>query len=332
MPNRPMLYVGAAALRDRGEQREREALRRRTGRRPSSRSCPVPARPSTSQLPRSTTCSGRRNTTRNAGRPDASFSAFAVGVDLLRARAEPGRVRAARTELVATGDDEAVVVDACRADRAEHARVDAARVGVEHRLGGFVARVDRGEARRRGVRHRRPTGRAVGVRELLEHRERVLDAGLGAAELARHEDPEQLRVGERVDDRLASSTTPPRRAPRPARSTAAARGPCRRATTCARSRLAHLDDAEHRTLRVGEHGEAPGLDVHRSAHHRAAERLSPWRRSRRCRRPRSRCPTSAGCRASADSSRRRCCSPSSVNSVYGIGRRASRRPSRAPSS
>ena len=55
-----------------------------------------------------------------------------------------------------TGNDEAAVNCARRADRTEHPRMDAARVGGEHRGGGIVARVDRGEldaqARQGGAR------------------------------------------------------------------------------------------------------------------------------------------------------------------------------------
>ena len=124
---------------------------------------------------------------------------LATRVDLLRPGPEPRRVGATRTELVATVHDEAIIGHKRGPDRTEHAGRDRTRVRVEHGLRRVVAGVDRGEAGRRRVGHRRPSGRTVGVRELLEHRERILDAGFRAAQLLRYQDPEQLGLGERVD-------------------------------------------------------------------------------------------------------------------------------------
>src|SRR5205085_11327218 len=109
------------------------------------------------------------------------------------------RVRAPGAELVATGDAIAAVDAPGGADGPEHPRVDALDAVREHGRRGVGAGVDRGEARRRDVRHRRPTGGAGGVRDLLEDGERGGDVDLQTAELARDLDPEQPGAGERLD-------------------------------------------------------------------------------------------------------------------------------------
>ena len=104
------------------------------------------------------------------GQPALGRERGAVVVDLDGARADERRVRAPGAELVAAADAVPAVDPPGGADRAEHPGVDALLAVGEHRGGRVGAGVDRREARRRDVRHRRPAGRAVGVGERLEER------------------------------------------------------------------------------------------------------------------------------------------------------------------
>ena len=105
----------------------------------------------------------------------------------------------AAAELVVARHQVAVVDAGGLTHGAEHAGVDA-ELGLEHRAHGLVRRVDRREARGGGVGHGRPAGRAVGVGQLLEHLECGDGVGLEPPDLGRHQQPEQARVGQRVDD------------------------------------------------------------------------------------------------------------------------------------
>ena len=174
------------------------------------------------------------NTTRMAGRPELAERRFAVD-HLHDAGAEPVGVAGAAAELVVTRDQVAVVDLGGLAHRAEHAGVDA-HLGAEHGLDRLVRGVDRGEARRGGVGHGRPAGRPVGVGQLLEDLERGDRVGLEPADLGRHEHPEQLGVGEGVDDLGGHGAVQLACARRWPRSAAAGRGPARSVTGTQRGR------------------------------------------------------------------------------------------------
>ena len=112
---------------------------------------------------------------------------------------QPVGVARAAAELVVARHQVAVVDRGRLAHRARASRRGCP-ARAEHGPHRLVGRVDRGEARRGGVGHGRPPGRAVRVGQLLEHLERGGGVGLEPADLGGHQQPEQAGVGEGVDD------------------------------------------------------------------------------------------------------------------------------------